>query len=345
MRALIMHGHELHYQTVPDPIIRDSRDAIVKMERCGICGSDLHLVHSDWTPPRDVYGIGHEAVGEVVEVGRSVTGLKVGDRVMLSGAVGCGLCRPCLTGDIKRCDNKAIDVYGVGQGLEGCQAEAIRVPAADFNTAIIPEGVSDEQALLLTDNLVTAYGACVGAEISAGRSVAVIGLGPIGLMAVELAMVMGASAVYATDLVAERRNCAARLGAIALPPDNLFEEIQERTAGRMIDSVIEAVGATQTVDLAMSIVGVSRNVSILGAGMNFDVKIPFNALLNGVTVRANMLTEIARYWPQIIPMIQAGRIHPEQFISDRVSLGEGLDAYKRATERSGGVLKIIMRPE
>jgi threonine dehydrogenase-like Zn-dependent dehydrogenase len=330
---------------VPDPSIQDSRDIIVKMMQCAICGSDLHLIHSDWTPPRHVYGIGHEAIGEIVERGSAVTTLKVGDKVMLSGAVGCGRCRSCLSGQIKRCENKATDVFGVGQGLEGCQAEAIRVPAGDFNAARIPEGISDDQAILLTDNLITAYGALIGADVCAGRSVTVIGLGPIGLMTVEMAMLMGASAVYAVDPIADRRARATTLGAIALSPNNLRETLSDMTSGRMIDSVIEAVGSTATIDLAMSVVGVNRNVSILGAGMNFEVRVPFQACLNGVTVRANMLTEISRYWPEVVPMLQSRRIKPEQFVTDYLPLADGHVAYKRAADREGGTLKVMMRPE
>jgi len=340
-----VHGKDLRYEAAPDPAIQDSRDIIVKMTQCAICGSDLHLIQSDWTPPRHIYGIGHEAIGEIVERGSAVSALKVGDKVMLSGAVGCGRCRSCLSGQIKRCENKATDVYGVGQGLEGCQAEAIRVPAGDFNAARIPEGISDDQAILLTDNLVTAYGALIGADVCAGRSVAVIGLGPIGLMAVEMAMLMGASVVYAVDPIADRRARATALGAMALPPSDLRETLSDMTSGQMIDSVIEAVGSTVTIDLAMSVVGVSRNVSILGAGMNFEVRVPFHACLNGVTVRANMLTEISRYWPAVVPMLQSRRIKPEQFVTDYLSLADGPVAYKRAADREGGTLKVMMRPE
>ncbi|MEC3947668.1 alcohol dehydrogenase catalytic domain-containing protein [Sphingobium sp. HWE2-09] len=345
MRALIVHGTTLHYETVPDPVILAERDAIVRVTQCGICGSDLHLVHDDWVPFRPVYGIGHEAVGEVVEVGKHVTGLKAGDRVMLAGSVGCGLCAPCLAGEVKRCENGASGVYGIGQELEGCQAEAVRVPHADFNAAKIPEGISDDQAILLTDNLVTAYGACVGADIRPGNSVAVIGLGPIGLMAVELALVMGASMVLAIDPILERREIAAKLGGVPLPPENLPEVLREKTKGRMIDSVIEAVGKQGTIDLAMSIVGIGRSVSVLGAGLGLEVRVPFTAMLNGITVRANMLTEIARYWPDLVPLLQAGRIRPEKFISHRFALSEGLAAYDHASKRDAGLLKVTMRPD
>ncbi|MBZ9646871.1 alcohol dehydrogenase catalytic domain-containing protein [Sphingobium sp. 3R8] len=344
MRALIIRGTDLQYEQVPDPVIMADRDAIVRVKQCGICGSDLHLVHTDWTPFRPVYGVGHEAVGEVVDVGKGVSDLKVGDKVMLAGSVGCGLCRPCLSGEIKRCDNKASDVYGIGQGLEGCQAEAVRVPHADFNATRIPEGISDDQAILLTDNLVTAYSACLDADIGAGRSAAVIGLGPIGLMVVEIAIAMGASTVFAIDPIAERREIATRLGCVALTPEGASEILAEQTKGRMIDSVIEAVGRQETIDFAMAIVGKGRTVSVLGAGRHLEVKVPFSAMLNGVTVRANMLTEIARFWPQLVPLVQSGRIRPEQFITHRFPLSKGVEAYDLAIRREAGLLKIMLQP-
>ncbi|RYE40534.1 MAG: alcohol dehydrogenase [Hyphomicrobiales bacterium] len=341
MQALVVHGHEVRYESAPDPIILDRRDVIVTMKGASICGSDLHLLDPSWDAPREVYGIGHEAVGEIVEVGKDVRTLKVGDEIMLSGIVACGLCRSCLAGELKRCENKATDVYGLGQSLEGCQAEAIRVPAADFNAQVVPEGVSREQAVLLTDGLITAFGACVGAEIRPGNSVAVIGLGPIGLMATELAVAMGASIVYAVDPIAERRAWATDLGAVALPPDDLPAVISEKTSGRMIDSVVEAVGSPKTIDLAMQIVGVGRTVDVLGAGQ-FDMTIPFNAAVNGVTVRANMLTEIPAYWPEVIPLLQSGRIHPERVFTHTFSLPEGEEAYRQAIARENGLLKILL---
>ncbi len=342
MHALVVHGHEVRYESVPDPMILDPRDAIVKMKGASICGSDLHLLDDSWETSRDVYGIGHEAVGEVVEVGSHVGTLQVGDEVMLSGIVACGICRSCLAGGLKRCENRATDVYGIGQSLEGCQAEAIRVPAADFNAQVVPEGISREQAVLLTDGLVTAFAACVGAEIQPGNSVAIIGLGPIGLMATELALTMGASVVYAVDPVEERRVRAAALGAVALLPDNLTAVIGEKTSGKMIDSVVEAVGSQRTIDLAMQIVGIGRTVSVLGAG-HFDMTIPFKAALNGITVRANMLTEIPVYWPKVIPMLQSGAIHPEKVFTHTFSLSEGEEAYRQVMARQDGLLKIMFK--
>ena len=161
-------------------------------------------------------------------------------------------------------------------------------------------------------------------------------------MAVELAIVMGASVVYAVDPVKDRRTRAASLGAIPVPPEELVETVREATNGLMVDCVLEAVGKTGTVDLAMATVGVGRNVSILGAGMDLEVKVPFEAILNGVTVRANMLTEISRFWPELVPLLQSGRIHPEKVITDRVTLEQGPEAYRRVAAREDGVSKVVL---
>jgi threonine dehydrogenase-like Zn-dependent dehydrogenase len=314
------------------------------MTNSSICGSDLHLLGPGWVPRREVYGIGHEAVGEVIEVGAACAALRPGDKVMLAGSVGCGLCRPCLARAIKRCANGATDVYGIGQGLEGCQAELIRVPAGDFNAMRVPDGITDEQAVLLTDGLVTAFAACLGAEVRSGNTVAVIGLGPMGLMAVELAYAMGAAVVVAIDPIPERRTRAEMLGAVTSTPEVAEPFVTSVTGGRMIDSVIEAVGRTETVDLALAIVGVGRTVNVLGSGQNVRVEIPYAAAVNGVTVRANMLTEIARYWSQVVPMLLAGRIRPERVFSDSFTLADGIHAYARAGSRDAGLLKVLLQP-
>src|SRR5580658_2209257 len=208
MKALLYQGpRNIVCESFDDPKLADERDAIVKMTRCGICGSDLHIYHGQGFSPDLGFCVGHEAVGEVVEVGRGVKQLKVGQSVMLSAAVGCGACGPCLAGNVNQCRNGMAGCYGLSHRLEGCQAEYIRVPAADFNAAAIPEGLSEDQALMLTDNLPTAW---------------------FGLKAVEGAFVLGASQVFAIDLVPERRAIAASLGAVALGPDEAGAVIAER---------------------------------------------------------------------------------------------------------------------
>jgi len=349
MRGIVFHGTgDVRVENIDDAQIADDHDILVQTKLCGICGSDLHVYHNEASDigiggGKDTFCIGHEAVGEVVEVGKGVVDLAVGDQVMLAAMTGCGACRWCLLGESKRC-KRGFKVYGFGGELGGCQAEAIRVPAGDFNAARIPNGVSDEQAILLTDNLATAYGALLGAEVRAGKSVAVVGLGPIGLMAVELALVMGASVVYAIDPVAERKAWAEKLGAIPVDGTDVAEQIREATQGLMVDCVIEAVGRDAAMTTAISLVGVQGFVSALGVNTSMDFRIPFKAFAEGVTIRGNFITEVHKFWPALVPMLQQKRIRPEQFITERVSLDKGPEAYAKFDRREGGTLKALLLP-
>ena len=146
MKALCYHGaRDIRYDSMPDPDLKDDRDVLVKMDRCGICGSDLHIYQGHGFSEDLGFCVGHEAVGEVVEIGRGVRRLKPGDKVMISAAVGCGACAPCLAGDVNHCRNNAMQCYGLSHRLEGCQAEFIRAPAGDFNCQPIPEGLQIHQ--------------------------------------------------------------------------------------------------------------------------------------------------------------------------------------------------------
>ncbi|HBF91582.1 MAG TPA: alcohol dehydrogenase, partial [Hyphomonas atlantica] len=196
MKGLLYQGaRDIAYGDAPELKPEDTRSAIVKMTACGICGSDLHIYQGHGFSEETGYCVGHEAVGEVVETGSNVSRFKAGDRVMISAAVGCGSCVPCMSGNMNECANHAGRCYGLGPGLQGVQAEYAMVPVADFGLALIPDGISDDQAVLLTDNLPTAWHGLKGADIHPGATVAVVGCGPIGLMAVEGAFLMGAAKV------------------------------------------------------------------------------------------------------------------------------------------------------
>ena len=345
MKALLYQGpRDIRYESFPDPVVADDRDAIVRMQACGICGSDLHIYHGHGFSKDLGFCVGHEAIGEVVEVGRGVRRLKVGDRVMLSAAVGCGACTPCLAGDVNRCANNAAGCYGLGHALEGCQAEGIRVPAADTNAWIIPDGISDDQALMLTDNLPTAWFGCRNAEIGPGRNVVVVGLGPIGLMAVEAAFVMGAARVFAVDLVPERRAIAAGLGAIALEPANAAEEIRAALGGHLADCAVEAVGADATIALAMKLVGRKGIVSVVGVNQSRDFAFPMGlAFAKGLTFRIGTCS-VPEHWPELVPLVQAGRLNPQRFVTHRMPLSAGSEAYDLFDGRRAGALKMVLVP-
>lgn len=343
MKALTSHGKgDIRYEDYADPTCHADTDLIVKMDTCGICGSDLHLYHGANFTGDTGFCVGHEAIGEVAETGRGVKRFRPGDKVMISAAVGCGSCHACLAGHINRCENNQMGCYGLGHKLEGCQAEGIRVPMADFNLRAIPDGISDDQALMLTDNLPTAYLGCLNADIGPGKTVAVVGLGPIGLMAVEIAFVLGASKVYALDLVPERRARAAALGAIPLDPATAKAELAEATKGRMLDCAVEAVGSDATIRAAIDLVGPQGTVSVIGVTQSMDFKFPMGlAFIKGLTFRISACS-VQCHWDELISLIRGDRLHPESVVTHRMSLADGAEAYRLFDSKEDGALKMVM---
>lgn len=343
MKALLYQGaRDIRYEDLTDAKLEADTDVLVKMDRCGICGSDLHIYHGEGFSPELGYCVGHEAVGEVVETGNRVNRVKSGDMVMLSAAVGCGSCAACLAGNITQCETGNIGCYGLGPTLQGCQAEAIRVPMGDFNVRPIPNGISIDQALLLTDNLPTAHLGCKNANIEPGSVVGVVGLGPIGLMAVEICFALGAGKVFAIDLVKERRDMAASLGAIPLDPASAAQEIMEATSGKMLDSVVECVGADATISLSIGLAKRWGTVSAIGVNQSMDFKFPMGlAFVKGLKFAIGTCS-VQSHWDELIALIRAGRLDPEKFITHRMSLSEGAEAYRLFDAREDGALKMIL---
>ena len=343
MKALRYYGaRDIRCEAMDDPKLADDRDAIIKVDRCAICGSDLHIYHGHGFSEDIGFCVGHEAVGEVVEVGKAVKRLKAGDKVMISAAVGCGACAPCLAGQVVFCENNAASCYGLSNNLQGCQAEAVRVPAADFNVARIPEGLSADQALMLTDSLATAWFGARNADIKPGSTVAVVGLGPIGLLAVESAFAMGAARVFAVDLVPERLKLAAAVGAIPLQSGEAVEAIKEATHGRMCEAIVEAVGIDATINLSLRLAARRGVVSVIGVNQTRSFPFPMaRAFASGLTFRIGTCS-VPEEWPALIPLVQSGRIKPERYISHVMPLSEGARAYELFDAREQGALKMVM---
>lgn len=346
MKALRYYGaRDVRHEDMDDPTPQSDRDAVIKVEACSICGSDLHIYHGHGFSEDIGFCVGHEAVGEVVEVGRGVHRLKVGDKVMIPAAVGCGACRSCLAGNVACCEYNLGSCYGLSAKLQGSQAEAVRVPAADFNAVPVPESVSMDQALMLTDAMATAWYGARQADIRPGASVAVIGLGPIGLMAVESAWVLGAHVVYAIDPIAERRALAEASGAIALHPDEALERIKQDTRGQKLDSVVEVVGSDATVDFALRLVRRRGTVSVIGVQQSRRFAFPLErAFAAGLTFRAGTCS-VPEELPALFPLIQSGRLKPESYISHRLPLSQGAEAYRLFEAREAGALKMVLRPD
>ncbi|MGA1343492.1 MAG: alcohol dehydrogenase family protein [Hyphomonas sp.] len=345
MKALVYRGpRDIALETMKDPELHDERDAIIKVDKCAICGSDLHIYHGQTFSGDTGYCVGHEAVGEVVEAGRGVRQLKTGDKVMISAAVGCGQCRACLAGIVNKCANNAASCYGLSSKLQGCQAEFVRVPAADFNAQKLPEGITTDQALMMTDALATAWFGARGADIQRGATVAVIGLGPIGLLAAEAAFIMGAARVFGIDLVEDRRAAGRAIGLETPDPTHAREMIQDATSGRMCESVIEAVGHSATIRAALSLSGKRGTVSVVGVAQERTFDFPMSKAFGmGLTFRIGTCS-VPQEWPELIPLVQSGRIKPERYITHTLGLSEGARAYDLLDRRADSVLKMVLDP-
>jgi 2-desacetyl-2-hydroxyethyl bacteriochlorophyllide A dehydrogenase len=345
MKGLVYHGaHDIRYGETPLPDPEDGRGAIVKVSACGICGSDLHIYQGHGFTEKTGFCVGHEAVGEIIETGSAVTRFKSGDKVMISAAVGCGDCRPCLAGKVSECDLNRGRCFGINEQLPGIQSEYAMVPTADITLSKIPEGVSDDQALMLTDNLPTAWYGLRRANIQPGGTVAVVGCGPIGLMAVQGAYILGASKVYAIDLVAERRAKAETLGAIGLNADEATAIIAEQTSGRMCDSVVEAVGADPAIKLAIMITGVGGTISCIGVNQTRNFDFPMGLAFNKSLTFRTGLCSVPETWPELIPLVQSGKLTPETVITHRMALSEGAEAYRMFNAREDGAMKMVLTP-
>ncbi|CAN7792889.1 glutathione-dependent formaldehyde dehydrogenase [Paraburkholderia hospita] len=262
MRALRWHGkHDIRCDTVPDPIIEEGRDAIIKVSTCAICGSDLHLFDGFMPAMESGDIMGHEFMGEVVDVGKDNHKLRVGDRVVVPFTIFCGECEQCKRGNFSVCERsnrnkeKADKVFGhttaglfgyshLTGGYAGGQAEYVRVPMADTTHVKIPDGLTDEQVLFLGDIFPTGWQAAVNCDIQQDDTVAIWGAGPVGQMAIRSAILLGAKQVVVIDRVRERLAMARDSGAIIInfEEQSVLERLKELTNGKGPEKCIDAVG-------------------------------------------------------------------------------------------------------
>jgi threonine dehydrogenase-like Zn-dependent dehydrogenase len=269
MRALVYHGkHDIRYDTVPDPMIEHPRDAIIKVTSTCICGSDLHLYDGFMVGMMSGDIVGHEPMGEVVEVGSEVKNLKVGDRVVVPFTIQCGECDQCKIGNFSVCErtNRNADMarrmfghptaglFGYSHltgGYAGGQAEYLRVPYADVGPVKIPDGMQDEQVVFLSDILPTGWQAAVQADIQPTDTVAIWGAGPVGQFAIRSAILLGAKQVVCIDCEPERLSMARAGGAITInfEEDSVIDRLNELTQGKGPEKCIDCVGLEAHVGL------------------------------------------------------------------------------------------------
>lgn len=319
---------------VPDAVLPGPDGAVVAVEATAICGSDLHFYDGDL--PFYPMAVGHEAIGRVVETGPEVRRFAVGDRVLVASVTGCGSCIGCATGDPVTCLSGA-KVFGAGE-LGGAQADLLAVPAADFQLLRIPDGVSDEAALLLTDNLGTGWAAAQGA---AGATVVVLGLGAVGLCAVRSAQALGAAQVLVVDPVAGRRRRATG----ALPVEGpTAEAVMAATRGRGADLVIDAVANDASLDDAFACVRAGGTVSVVGIHSMEPYALPvLMGVYRSITLRMKT-APVHQTWAELVPLVQSGALDTSGVFTHSFSLDDAPAAYDAVAARSADCVKVVLRP-
>lgn len=344
MRAVTFQGNEqVRVEEKPEPQLTAADEAIVRVEASGVCGSDLHIYHGR-VPVEPGFTIGHELVGTVIAAGAGVERVAVGDRVVASFVTACGTCRPCVRGDYHRCADVRTFGHGSHLGdLEGAQAEQVLVPHANMNLRRVPDGISTDVALFAGDVLATGFHAVAHAGIRAGDTVAVLGLGPVGLCAVQSALASGAAAVFAIDSVEPRLALAAEFGAtpVHLTEQDPKREVRAATGGAGVDLSVDAVGNPEPLALAVSLTRDAGVVSGIGAYAG-RAEVPLGlAWLKGLQLRlgvANVLAQIDR----VLTLIEAGRLDPAPIVSHHMPLDEAAEAYRIFDRREA--LKIVLTP-
>jgi 2-desacetyl-2-hydroxyethyl bacteriochlorophyllide A dehydrogenase len=344
MRAVTFQAPgEVRVDEVADPVLTTPDEAIIQVEASGVCGSDLHIFHGR-VPVDPGTTIGHEYVGTVTAVGDAVTRVAVGDRVLGCFLVACGSCGTCLRGDYQRCERGRTFGHGANLGaLGGTQAEQAVVPFADMVLRKVPEGMSADTALFAGDVMGTGYHAVAHAGMRAGDTVVVLGLGPVGLCAVQAAVVGGAAQVFAVDSVEQRLDLAAQFGAtpVHLTEGNPKAEVRGATEGRGADVVVEAVGAPAAVDAA---IGLARNAgTVSGIGVQVG-KSEMNlglAWLKGLDLRLGQANVIAHV-DRVLALLESGKLDPTPLVTHHMKLDEAVEAYDIYDRREA--LKIVLTP-
>lgn len=378
----------MRVQNVPEPKILNPRDAIVRVTSTAICGSDLHLYNGFMPTMEKGDIVGHEFMGEVVEVGPAIKNLALGDRIVVPFPISCGSCHFCQQTLFSLCENSnpnapmaekvfghaPAGIYGYSHltgGYSGGQAEYVRVPYADVDHVKIPEELTDEQVLFLSDIFPTGYMAAEACDITPGDTVAVWGCGPVGQFSIKSAYLLGAARVIAIDRFPERlRMAKEKAGAeiINYKEIDTHEALMEMTGGRGPDACIDAVGmeahgnpleyaydrAKQAMMLeterpialrqAIKACRKGGTVSVPGVYGGFGDKIPLGALMNkGLTLKTGQ-THVQRYMTPLLERVRAGDIDPSFVITHTLSLDEAPQGYQIFCDKQDECIKVVLKP-
>ncbi|MEM7103865.1 MAG: alcohol dehydrogenase family protein [Bacteroidota bacterium] len=345
MKAITYQGiRNISTESIPDPEINHQDDVIVKVKVCGLCGSDLHVYRGHEQGLDCGTAMGHEFVGEIVEVGKAVKHFKKGDTVVSPFTTNCGQCYYCKIGLTCRCENGQL--YGwveQDKGLHGGQAEFVNVPLADHTLVKLEDGISEETGLFLGDILSTGYYCADMAAIRPGGTYAVIGCGPVGLMAVVSAFDLGAQEVFAIDSVPERLDTAAAFGATPINyiTSDVLAIIMNGTKGRGVEAVMEAVGHPSASRMAVDIVRPGGIISTVGVHTSEQFSFsPVEAYDKNLTYKIGRCPA-RHYMPILMEKVKTWNHDLTSIISHRLALEEGAEAYRIFDNKEDNCLKVV----
>ena len=388
MKAICWYDkNDVQVEHVPDPTLLNPRDAVIKITCTAICGSDLHLYNGLIPTMKAGDILGHEFMGEVVEVGHAVKNLRVGDRVVVPFPIACGACFFCTNELFSLCENSnpnawmaekmwghsPAGIFGYSHmlgGYAGGQAEYARVPFADVGPIKIPDGLSDEQVLFLSDIFPTGYMAAENCDIKPGDTIAVWGCGPVGQFAIKSAGMLGAERVIAIDRFPERlRMARERAGAettINYEEEDVYDTLMSLTGGRGPDACIDAVGmeahapgvfgaydrVKQAVMLetdrppvlrqAMMACRSGGTVSIPGVYGGFIDKVPFGSIMNRALTIKTGQTHVQRYMRPLLEKIERGEIDPSFVITHRLPLDQAAKGFDMFLNKEDNCEKVVL---
>ena len=344
MRAVTFQAPgEVQVDEVPEPELLAPDDAIVRVEASGICGSDLHIYHGR-VQIEPGFVIGHEFVGEVTAAGDDVSRVAVGDRVLGTYGTACGECFFCRREEFHKCDEARVFGHGKALGsLSGAQAELLLVPHANLTLRKIPDGLTDDVALFAGDVMGTAYHAVDSRPLAEGETAAILGMGPVGLCAVQAAKAAGASEVVAIDTVEDRLRMAESFGATAvhLTEQDPRAEVKKLTEGRGVDLAVDAVGHPDALDLALRLARKAGTVSVTGVYAE-KTEVHMGVLWIKALTLTSGHANVIKHVDPVLELLAAGDLDPAPLVTHHMSLNEAPDAYRVYDNREA--LKIVLTP-
>ena len=346
MKALVYHGPgRRSWEDKPRPVIREATDAVVRITTATICGTDLHILKGDVPTVADGRILGHEGVGVVEETGSAVAGFERGDLVLISCITSCGKCDFCKKGMYSHCRSGG---WNLGHTIDGTQAEYVRIPHADTSLYRLPRGADQEAFAMLSDIFPTGFECGVlNGQVKPGDTVAIVGVGPIGLATLLTAQFYSPAELVMVDLDANRLAVAGSLGATQLVEATgmkAVERVLELTAGAGVDVAVEAVGIPATFDVCQKIVapgGRIANVGVHGKPVSLELERLWS---HNVTLTTRLVDTVST--PMLMKLVQSGRLRPQKLVTHRFGLGDVMKAYdvfgNAAREQA---LKVVLKSQ